>query len=77
MADNTRKSLNKVFLKQKPLRSEIELFKTNRNRMLNKVDEFEREENQRNHFSDFTRDTGNWRVFDVSSPALPVLLLFH
>jgi adenine-specific DNA-methyltransferase len=40
---NPRKSLNKAFLKQKPLRSEIELFKTILIRLLDKVDEIERE----------------------------------
>lgn len=52
-----RKSLNKAFLKQKPLRSEIELFKANLIRLLDKVDEIEREENQKNHIRDFLRDT--------------------
>jgi len=51
------KSLNKAFLKQKPLRSEIELFKANLIRLLDKVDEIEREENQKNHIRDFLRDT--------------------
>ncbi len=54
---NPRKSLNKAFLKQKPLRSEIELFKTNLIRLLGKIDEIEREENQKNHIRDFLRDT--------------------
>ena len=52
-----RKSLNKAFLKQRPLRSEIELFKSNLIRLLDKVDEIEREENQKNHIRDFLRDT--------------------
>ncbi|MFA5973935.1 MAG: Eco57I restriction-modification methylase domain-containing protein [Lentimicrobiaceae bacterium] len=52
-----RKSLNKAFLKQKPLRSEIELFKANLIRLLDKMDEIEREENQKNHIRDFLRDT--------------------
>lgn len=51
------KSLNKAFLKQKPLRSEIELFKLNLIRLLDHVDEIEREENQKNHIRDFLRDT--------------------
>lgn len=54
---NPRKSLNKAFLNQKPLRSEIELFKTNLIRLLDKIDEIEREENQKNHIRDFLRDT--------------------
>ena len=55
--NNPRKSLNKAFLKQKPLRSEIELFKANLIRLLDKIDEIEREENQKNHIRDFLRDT--------------------
>jgi len=54
---NPRKSLNKAFLKQKPLRSEIELFKTNLIRLLDKIDEIEHEENQKNHIRDFLRDS--------------------
>ena len=52
-----KKALNKAFLKQRPLRSEIELFKANLIRLLNKIDEIEREENQKNHLRDFLRDT--------------------
>ncbi|OFX18439.1 MAG: hypothetical protein A2033_17550 [Bacteroidetes bacterium GWA2_31_9] len=52
-----KKALNKAFLKQKPLRCEIDLFKTNLINLLNKVDEIEREENQKNHIRDFLRDT--------------------
>lgn len=52
-----KKSLNKAFLKQRPLRSEIELFKSNLIRLLDKIDEIEREENQKNHIRDFLRDT--------------------
>ncbi len=54
---NPKKSLNKAFLKQRPLRSEIDLFKSNLIRLLDKVDEIEREENQKNHIRDFLRDT--------------------
>ena len=54
---NPKKSLNKGFLKQRPLRSEIELFKSNLIRLLDKVDEIEREENQKNQIRDFLRDT--------------------
>jgi len=57
LAVTPRKSLNKAFLKQKPLRSEIELFKANLIRLLDKIDEIEREENQKNHIRDFLRDT--------------------
>ncbi|MBI5219826.1 MAG: Eco57I restriction-modification methylase domain-containing protein [Bacteroidia bacterium] len=52
-----KKALNKAFLKQKPLRSEIDLFKENLINLLTKIDEIEREENQKNHIRDFLRDT--------------------
>lgn len=52
-----KKSLNKGFLKQRPLRSDIDLFKLNLVRLLDKVDEMEREENQKNHLRDFLLDT--------------------
>lgn len=54
---NPKKSLNKAFLKQRPSRTEIELFKTNLIKLLDKIDEIEREENQKNHIRDFLRDT--------------------
>ncbi len=54
---NPRKSLNKAFLKQKPHRSEIELFKANLIHLLNHIDEIEREENQKNHILHFLCDT--------------------
>ncbi len=54
---NPRKSLNKAFLKQKPRRSEIELFKANLIVLLDHIDEIEREENQKNHILHFLRDT--------------------
>jgi len=50
-------SLNKAFLKQRPLRGEINLFKENLIRLLGKVDEIEHEENQKNHVRDFLLDT--------------------
>lgn len=52
-----KKSLNKAFLKQRPLRSEIELFKNNLIQLLGNIDVIEREENQKNHISNFLRDT--------------------
>ena len=57
LKQSPKKSLNKAFLKQRPLRSEIELFKNNLIRLLDKVDEIEREENQKNHIRDFLKDT--------------------
>ena len=52
-----KRTLNKAFLKLRPHRSEIDLFKNNFIRLLGKVDEIEREENQKNHVRDFLRDT--------------------
>ena len=52
-----KRALNKAFLKQRPLRSEIDLFKNNLIRLLGNIDEIEREENQKNHIRDFLRDT--------------------
>jgi hypothetical protein len=52
-----KKALNKDFFKQRPLRSEIDLFKGNLINLLDKIDEIEREENQKNHVRDFLRYT--------------------
>ena len=52
-----KKALNKAYLKKKPLRNDIELFKTNLKKLLGKINEIEREENQKNHIRDFLRDT--------------------
>ena len=52
-----KQSLNKAFLKQRPLRSDIDLFKDNLTKLLGKIDEIEREENQKTHIRDFLRDT--------------------
>lgn len=52
-----KQSLNKAFLKLRPLRSEIDHFKENLTKLLGKIDEIEREENQKNHIRDFLRDT--------------------
>lgn len=52
-----KQSLNKAFLKQRPLRHEIDLFKDNLIRLLGKIDEIEREENQKNLIRDFLLNT--------------------
>ena len=52
-----KQSLNKAFLKLRPLRSEIDQFKENLVKLLGKIDEIEREENQKTHVRDFLRDT--------------------
>lgn len=52
-----RKAISKAFLKVKPSREKIEEFKKNLIKLLDKVDEIEREENQNTHLRDFLRDT--------------------
>ena len=52
-----KKSINKALLKIRPLRSDINLFNINLIKLLSKIDEIEREENQKNHIRDFLRDT--------------------
>ena len=52
-----KKSINKALLKTRPLRSDINLFKNNLIKLLSKIDEIEREENQKTHIRDFLRDT--------------------
>jgi adenine-specific DNA-methyltransferase len=52
-----KKSLNAAFLKVRPLRSEIDIFKENLINLLDKVDESEREENQKNQVRDFLVNT--------------------
>ncbi|HPB57647.1 MAG TPA: Eco57I restriction-modification methylase domain-containing protein, partial [Bacteroidales bacterium] len=55
--NNPKQSLGKQFIKLRPLRNEIELFKKNLIRLFDNVDEIEREENQKNHVRDFLRET--------------------
>ena len=52
-----RKALNKAFLKVKPNRSEIELFKTHLITLLDRINDFESEEFHKNLISDFLKDT--------------------
>ena len=52
-----RKSLNKAFLKVKPSRSEIELFKKNLIGLLDGLDETESEEHNKNDLGDFLKNT--------------------
>ena len=54
---NPKQALNKAFLKKRPLRDDIDKFKHNFIRLLDKVDEIEKEENQKIHIRDFLRDT--------------------
>ena len=56
-AQTPKFALNKAFLKQRPLRSEIEQFKANLKNLLAKVETKESEENKKNHVRDFLLDT--------------------
>jgi len=62
-----KQALNKAFLKQRPLRSEIDLFKKNLIHLLGKIDEIEREENQKNHVRDFLRDTYYKESYEINT----------
>jgi len=53
----SRLALNKAFLKVKPSRSEIELFKTNLIRLIDTINESESEEFHKNEVSDFLKNT--------------------
>jgi len=52
-----RIALNKAFLKVKPNRPEIELFKKNLISLIDNIDEFESEEFHKNLVSDFLKNT--------------------
>ena len=57
LAPITPQKALKAFAKQRPQADEIKEFKVNLLKLLGKVDEIEREENQKNHVRDFLRDT--------------------
>jgi adenine-specific DNA-methyltransferase len=50
-------ALNAAFMKVRPLRVDIDHFKGNLIQLLDKVDESEREENQKTHIRDFLVNT--------------------
>jgi adenine-specific DNA-methyltransferase len=52
-----KKSINAAFLKVRPLRNEIDTFKANLINLLDKIDEAEREDNQKTHVRDFLVNT--------------------
>jgi tRNA1(Val) A37 N6-methylase TrmN6 len=52
-----KKTLNKAYQKVKPTRPEIEAFKANLIRLLDRIDHEESEENVKNHLRDFLNDT--------------------
>jgi len=53
-----RQALNKAFLKVKPIRSEIDRFKTNLIHLLDHIREGETEEHHKNLIADFLKNTG-------------------
>ena len=62
-----KQSLNKAFLKQRPVRSEIENFKNNLKILLSKVQAKESEENKKNHVRDFLLDTYYKGIYEVNT----------
>ena len=62
-----KQSLNKAFLKQRPVRSEIETFKNNLKILLSKVQTKESEENKKNHVRDFLLDTYYKGICEVNT----------
>ena len=72
-----RKALNKAFLKVKPIRSEIEKFKGNLIKLLDKVNEIEREENQKTHLRDFLRDTYYKDLHEINTKDTKDLVIHH
>ena len=52
-----RKAINKAFLKIRPVRSEIELFKSEFKKLLNSIEHNESEEHHKNSLSDFLKNT--------------------
>lgn len=72
-----KKALNKAFLKVKPNRTDIEIFKNNLIKLLNKVDEIEREENQKTHLRDFLRDTYYKENHEINTKETADLVIHH
>ncbi len=72
-----KKVLNKAFLKIKPNRTEIECFKENLITLLSKIDEIEREENQKTHLRDFLRDTYYKENHEINTKDTKDLVIHH
>lgn len=72
-----QKVLNKAFLKVSPNRTEIERFKTNLKKLLGKIDEIEREENQKTHLRDFLRDTYYKDKHEINTKDNKDLVIHH
>src|SRR6266702_6269883 len=61
------KSLNKAYLKQSLKREQVELFKANLARLMDKVNEKESEEHLKNLVSDFLKDTWYKNSFEINT----------
>lgn len=72
-----KKALNKAFLKIKPNRSQIEIFKSNLIKLIGKIDEIEREENQKTHVRDFLRDTYYIENHEINTKNTIDLVIHH
>ena len=62
-----RQALNKAFLKQKPTRKEIDLFKDNFKRLLRDIDDNASEEFHKNLVTKFLRDTYYKDLFFINT----------
>lgn len=70
-----KKSLNKAFLKQRPLKSEIYNFNNNLSKLLSKINEIEREENQENHIRYFLLNTYCKDYYEVNTKDVKNLVI--
>jgi adenine-specific DNA-methyltransferase len=64
---NPKKILNKAYLKEKVLRSDIDLLKSNLNRFFAKIDEDESEEHLKNLTTEFLRDTWYGDTYEINT----------
>lgn len=65
--NNPKKSLSKAYLKEKVSRVDIELFKNNLGRLLNKINEQESEEHLKNLVSEFLKDTWYKELHEINT----------
>ena len=70
-----KKSLSKALLKYRPLKFELDKFKINLSRLLGKIDEIEREENQKNHIRDFLLNTYYKDNYEVNTKDVKDLVI--
>jgi len=62
-----KQSLNKAFLKQRPFRDEMDVFKTNLKALLNKINEHESEEHHKAFVRDFLKDTFYKSQYEINT----------